>query len=193
MIFVGVGIQRLLDYFGNLPWVAFIKSNLRSRNAIRNRLYLCLRKYFVFCRNLISFCLVSQGDDFASIPHKKDFQIPSVKINCMFQLVDYELGFAGWFVVTFSSCESLLVSVQGEFLVQAGLNIAFYCFHSPARWSLGEPLCELTHPGESAHVVPLADAMQTRLCLESFLRVARCPFVKLPHLHGSWKMAKIGC
>lgn len=72
------------------------------------------------------------------------------------------------------------------------MNIAFSCFHSPVRWSLGEPLSTLLPPREGARMAPLVDAMQTWLCLDSPLKGSRCPFVGLLHLHGPWKMAEIG-
>lgn len=85
-----------------LGCIYIIRSNLRPGKAVSNILYVCVRTYFVFCRKLISFCLVSQSD-FASILCEENFQTPSVKINCVSLVVDCELAFACWFAVTLLS------------------------------------------------------------------------------------------
>lgn len=89
-----------------LGCIYIIMASLRSGKDTRSVMYLCLRKYFTFCRGLVSFRMVSQGD-FASILYKRHFKTPSVKINCMSLLVDYELGFGGGVVITL-----LIISVS---------------------------------------------------------------------------------
>lgn len=81
-------------------------------------------------------------------------------------LVDNELDFAGWFVVTFFS-EHLRYSISAErFSCVARAEYSFLLFSFSCEMDLGELLCELRRVRESAHMGLLADARQTRLCLD---------------------------
>lgn len=61
------------------------------------------------------------------ILYKKRVRIADVKINCVSLLVDYELGFVGWVVVTLFWA-SLLASVQKRFSCVAGAEYSFLLF-----------------------------------------------------------------
>lgn len=46
--------------FWELAWgcIYIIRSHLKAGKAITSIMYLCVRKYFVLCRNFTAFCLV---------------------------------------------------------------------------------------------------------------------------------------